>query len=51
MKIYELTPQVEEQLDRFMEVEEFRGLVQMLESGGAAGGLPAAIRDELNVYR
>ena len=47
VKIYELTPQDEEQLDRLMEVEEFGGLVQMLESGGAAGDLPAAIRDEL----
>jgi len=46
-KIYELTPQGEKQLDRLMEDEEFRGLVQMLESGGAAGDLLAAIRDEL----
>jgi len=46
-KIYELTPQGEEQLDRLMEVEEFRGLIQMLESGTAAGDLLAAIRDEL----
>jgi DNA-binding PadR family transcriptional regulator len=46
-KIYELTPQGEEQLDRLMEVEEFRGLVQMLESGAAAGDPMAAIRDEL----
>jgi DNA-binding PadR family transcriptional regulator len=46
-KIYELTPQGEEQLDRLMEVEEFRGLVQMLESGAAAGDLLAVIRDEL----
>ena len=45
-KMYELTPQGEEQLDRLMEVEEFRGLVYMLESGAAAGDLLAVIRDE-----
>ncbi len=46
-KIYKLTPRGEEQLDKLMEVEEFRGLVQMLESRCAAGDILAAIRDEL----
>ncbi len=46
-KIYELTPQGEEHLERLMEVEEFRTLTQMLESGAAVGDLLVAIRDEL----
>lgn len=46
-KIYELTPRGEEELAKLLDDEEFRGLVQMLESGAAASDLLAAIRDEL----
>lgn len=46
-KIYELTPRGEEELAKLLDEEEFRGLVQMLESGAAASDLLAAIRDEL----
>ena len=46
-KIYMLTPQGEEHLERLMEVEEFRSLTQMLESGAAVGDLLVAVRDEL----
>jgi len=46
-KIYELTPRGEEHLERLMEVEEFRSLTQMLESGAAVGDLLVAVRDEL----
>ncbi len=46
-KIYELTPGGEEELAKLLDEEEFRGLVQMLESGAAASDLLAAIRDEL----
>lgn len=46
-KIYELTPRGEEELTKLLDEEEFRGLVQMLESGAAASDLLAAIRDEL----
>jgi DNA-binding PadR family transcriptional regulator len=46
-KIYELTPRGEEELAKLFDEEEFRGLVQMLESGAAASDLLAAIRDEL----
>jgi len=46
-KIYELTPRGEEHLERLTEVEEFRSLTQMLESGAAVGDLLVAVRDEL----
>jgi DNA-binding PadR family transcriptional regulator len=46
-KIYELTLRGEEELAKLLDEEEFRGLVQMLESGAAASDLLAAIRDEL----
>jgi DNA-binding PadR family transcriptional regulator len=46
-KIYELTPRGEEELAKLLDDEEFRGLVQVLESGAAASDLLAAIRDEL----
>lgn len=46
-KIYELTPRGEEELAKLLDDEEFRGLVQLLESGAAASDLLAAIRDEL----
>lgn len=46
-KIYELTPRGEEELAKLLDDEEFRSLVQMLESGAAASDLLAAIRDEL----
>jgi DNA-binding PadR family transcriptional regulator len=46
-KIYELTPRGEEELAKLLDEEEFRGLVQMLESRAAASDLLAAIRDEL----
>lgn len=46
-KIYELTPRGVEELAKLLDDEEFRGLVQMLESGAAASDLLAAIRDEL----
>lgn len=46
-KIYELTPRGVEELAKLLDDEEFRGLVQVLESGAAASDLLAAIRDEL----
>jgi DNA-binding PadR family transcriptional regulator len=46
-KIYELTPRGEEELAKLLDEEEFRGLVQLLESRAAASDLLAAIRDEL----
>ncbi len=46
-KIYELTLRGEEELTKLLDEEEFKGLVQMLESGAAASDLLAAIRDEL----
>jgi DNA-binding PadR family transcriptional regulator len=46
-KIYELTLRGEEELAKLLDEEEFRGLVQMLESRAAASDLLAAIRDEL----
>lgn len=46
-KIYALTQRGEEFLGKLLEDEEFRSLIQTLESGGVEDDLLVAIRDEL----